>query len=187
MYDKLAPCLGCGITGEEKPRPSKDELCWDCREAIKIGVDIIKNQKRDAGKFTSIQISPYYMQFLEGKRPKNQKRLEQFPHISDENHWGKNKGVMAGSSKDVSNKFQAMLMELNAGKRPTNNNYRMDDAHHDQIYYIPANLADKLADFINALSVYCNIIADEEFARGKQLLVNLNEGSLTLKELEARK
>jgi hypothetical protein len=37
MYEGKQPCAGCGRTGTENPRRSKDGLCSDCAEALKIG------------------------------------------------------------------------------------------------------------------------------------------------------
>ncbi len=37
MYQGKEICQGCSRPGTEKPRYSKDELCQDCKESIKLG------------------------------------------------------------------------------------------------------------------------------------------------------
>jgi hypothetical protein len=53
LYKGNAPCLGCGRTGEERPRYSKDSLCPDCQAALEIGKTIVKEKELDR-KFYSM-------------------------------------------------------------------------------------------------------------------------------------
>ena len=45
LYEGTAPCPGCGRTGEQKARPSKDSLCSDCQNQLEIGRAICKERK----------------------------------------------------------------------------------------------------------------------------------------------
>ena len=47
MYKGNAPCLGCGKTGEEKPRHSKDSLCYDCIDLLNIGRATFQEKERE--------------------------------------------------------------------------------------------------------------------------------------------
>ncbi len=42
-YEGKQPCAGCGKSGEDKPRASKDELCEDCKTHIIIGRELKKD------------------------------------------------------------------------------------------------------------------------------------------------
>lgn len=42
MYEGAAPCPGCGKPGSEKARNSKDGLCYDCEQAIRLGYNLIE-------------------------------------------------------------------------------------------------------------------------------------------------
>lgn len=44
LYEGNQPCAGCGRTGKEKPRNSKDGLCHECREALILGRSMIKER-----------------------------------------------------------------------------------------------------------------------------------------------
>lgn len=44
MYEGNAPCPGCGRTGQEKPRTSKDGLCYDCQHQLEIGRSVAKER-----------------------------------------------------------------------------------------------------------------------------------------------
>ena len=44
LYEGTAPCPGCGRTGEEVARRSKDSLCHDCMNALEIGKAIVKER-----------------------------------------------------------------------------------------------------------------------------------------------
>ena len=47
MYEGDKPCPGCGRTGKEEPRQSKDGLCRDCQESLRIGKAIVKEHELD--------------------------------------------------------------------------------------------------------------------------------------------
>ena len=44
MYKGKLPCIGCGKSGEEAHRQSKDCLCEDCENSLKIGRAIVKER-----------------------------------------------------------------------------------------------------------------------------------------------
>lgn len=52
LYKGKVPCAGCGRTGEEKPRYSKDSLCMDCQQALEIGRAIAKDRNRGRGFYS---------------------------------------------------------------------------------------------------------------------------------------
>lgn len=51
LYEGSAPCPGCGRTGEEALRVSKDSLCYDCAMALSIGRAIVKERNLDRNHY----------------------------------------------------------------------------------------------------------------------------------------
>ena len=51
FYEGSAPCPGCGRTGEDVPRKSKDSLCYDCEMALSIGRAIVKERNLDRNHY----------------------------------------------------------------------------------------------------------------------------------------
>lgn len=47
LYEGNAPCPGCGMTGKQKARPSKESLCHDCQNQLEIGRAICKERALD--------------------------------------------------------------------------------------------------------------------------------------------
>ena len=44
MYEGKEPCPGCGRTGEQVARVSKNTLCYDCMEKLKLGDSLAKEK-----------------------------------------------------------------------------------------------------------------------------------------------
>lgn len=51
MYNGKLRCPGCGRTGEEAPRQSKDCLCKDCENALKIGLAVVKERNLESKSY----------------------------------------------------------------------------------------------------------------------------------------
>jgi len=51
MYKGKITCIGCGKTGEEAPRKSKDCLCDDCENSLKIGRAIVKERNLESKSY----------------------------------------------------------------------------------------------------------------------------------------
>jgi len=189
MYYGKNPCLGCGRTGEERHRGMKDQLCWDCQEAIKAGYDVIKNKKRNEEEFASVTIANYSFRFLQTELPGPARKMpDKMPYVADGFEQDKKKDKdYPGSSRELLDAFANILQELNHGERPVKKRYWMEESWHENTYYIKKGIAKQIYDFVLCLSRYCNRIKREEFERGKNLLISLNSGEITLGELEGRR
>lgn len=44
FYKGSVPCPGCGKTGEQQPRESKDALCYECQQHVSIGRALAKEK-----------------------------------------------------------------------------------------------------------------------------------------------
>lgn len=61
LYKGAAPCPGCGRTGEEVARSSKDSLCNDCMNTLKIGRVIVKERNLDRKYFLMDDLTKGFM------------------------------------------------------------------------------------------------------------------------------
>lgn len=59
MYEGKEPCPGCGRSGEDNPRSGKNELCYDCKEALRIGKALVRerNLERNWYKLDELMIA----------------------------------------------------------------------------------------------------------------------------------
>lgn len=61
LYKGTAPCPGCGRTGEEVARSSKESLCYDCIDTLKIGRTIVKERNLDRKRFLMDDLTTGFM------------------------------------------------------------------------------------------------------------------------------
>lgn len=61
IYKGTAPCPGCGRTGEEVARSSKESLCYDCIDTLKIGRTIVKERNLDRKCFLMDDLTTGFM------------------------------------------------------------------------------------------------------------------------------
>lgn len=61
LYKGTAPCPGCGRPGTEVPRQSKDGLCLGCTELLNIGRQLRKEQKLDRDYFLMDDLTTGFM------------------------------------------------------------------------------------------------------------------------------
>ena len=61
LYKGKNPCPGCGRTGEEHPRFSKDGLCMECAEALKIGKALIEERNLERGSYCLEELTKAFL------------------------------------------------------------------------------------------------------------------------------
>lgn len=61
IYKGKVPCLGCGRTGEEHPRFSKDGLCTECAEALEIGKALIAERNLERGSYCLEELTKAFL------------------------------------------------------------------------------------------------------------------------------
>lgn len=76
LYRGKQPCVGCGRTGEEKPRYYKDCLCPDCQRQLKLGKEVEKFYGVEHSTVTIPELSRVEMQWY--KIPFIQTALQKF-------------------------------------------------------------------------------------------------------------
>lgn len=182
LYQGKQPCVGCGKTGEENPRPYKDKLCYDCAQIFEIGRAVVQDFTREFGTYKSDEFTVCSMKWYSIRSIEMdfaiRKLLHSFSHLDK-------KYVKNGS----------MLQKI----------YGNSDAITSQeIYVLPVEIynaakelcgvTDKLAISIeNEKRIYReqlnqelieqkNQIYNEGVEHGRNLLMQLNNGEIGVNE-----
>ena len=61
MYKGKEKCAGCGRTGEEKWRFSKDSLCHDCQDTLNIGRALVREKNLDRKNYNMDELMTAFM------------------------------------------------------------------------------------------------------------------------------
>lgn len=61
MYKGKEKCAGCGKTGEERWRLSKDSLCYDCQNTFSIGRALVKEKNLDRKNYNMDELMTVFM------------------------------------------------------------------------------------------------------------------------------
>ena len=61
MYKGKEPCAGCGKTGEERWRFSKNSLCHQCQDTLAIGRSLIQERSLERGFFNMDELMTAFM------------------------------------------------------------------------------------------------------------------------------
>ena len=77
LYKGKEPCLGCGRTGEEKPRYSKDCLCPDCQDTLNIGRTLVKEKNLDRKNYNMDELMTAFMTWYAVPVPEIDKALRE--------------------------------------------------------------------------------------------------------------
>lgn len=206
MYKGKAPCPGCARTGEEYPRESKASLCWDCKDALRHGRRVLEVQKAMDGVFVRVRIRPRAFQYVYSSREtgtvewdKNQEfdRLMRDALTSVSEYFALQK-VKVTDPQDI------------PGFRPedyglftftANNNWR------DDVFILPLEIAESWCRLFSLVYEVAKVnwtafkgmeqeirskvhqavvgeknkIYNEGVDHGRNLLIQLNEGDITMK------
>lgn len=65
FYEGKEPCPGCGRTGELVARKSKNSLCYDCENTLRIGQAIVKERNLDKNYYRMDDLRIGYLTWYE--------------------------------------------------------------------------------------------------------------------------
>ena len=183
MYKGKLPCIGCGKSGEEAPRKSKDCLCEDCENSLKIGRAIVrernlksKNYCLDEFKIGSIK----WYTYIENVEKALINLLNTFSQYKDKNHiWGfreqlySNKLVSTlGASHEVILPTETFETEKELCKALKEVNDDLEKKRQTYKAVLDKELAEKK-----------NEIYNDGVRYGRNLLVQLNNGEIAPNEI----
>ncbi len=177
MYKGKEICQGCKTSGEINPREVKDSLCKKCNEALKLG--------------RSIEFE----------------NTTQYTRVKD---WYHGFATIEFEDKLLDDLATDLLKSLDNKDAEASNSmdFPRSQPHGFVFYKIPTNIATSLKVFLTGLNgkikeirkskedaeLYAkeavkeerNKIYNEGVSKGRQLLVQLNSGEITLSDLEKK-
>ena len=194
MYKGKLPCIGCGKTGEEAPRKSKDCLCEDCENSLKIGRAIVRERNLESKNycFDEFKIGSLKWYTYTGDIENALiNLLNTFSQFKDTNKiWGfgnplySNKLVSnLGASHEViiptetfeaAKKLCEVLKEVNDDLEEKRRTYKA---------VLDKELAEEKNQLYKELAAEKNKIYNDGVRYGRNLLVQLNNGEIAPNEI----
>ena len=198
-YTGPKPCPGCSRSGKEEPRGAVDELCHDCKKLIELGKGVMAEKPDD---YSSVTMQPYSFGPLEysvdSEKPNYRGGRDYFKtehpvYVTDDNFGSKKKNAndnIPGSSRDLLDKFQALLKSIDQGKKASENlKYHMrgkDCFYGRDTVYLHTDTALAVFNLVDAMARWSNRIQKQAYSEGKDLLFGLASGDMTVKEFNER-
>ncbi len=179
FYEGDKPCPGCGRTGRQVARISKDDLCDDCKTALKIGKTIIKERElqRDLYRIPELkraQISWYAVPIKEIEFSLK-KLLESFSRF-DSRFASYNTEFFGRPEYSCGqHNFVLPTVTYESAKELTENIIRFCNQLNEEKRTYKKELDEQLAEQKNE-------IFNAGVAKGRNLLLQLNRGEVTLEE-----
>ena len=191
IYKGKEPCHGCGRSGEEAPRLSKNGLCHDCTEALNIGRSLIKERNLERRMYVLDDIMKSHLQWysipVSEVHAALKNLLKTFSMFDERNASNRSEIVQddylagradSGTSSDT---IVIPVVTFDAAKRLTT---VLED--------ICWKLEKERRDFKEEIAEQCrkelheekNRIYNEGVRHGRNLLMQLNSGEITLSDFE---
>jgi len=174
-YKGKAVCVGCKLSGEENPRIAKDELCNSCKRLLELG----KGVKENSDGYSIIQLGRWNIHHAALKKEDRPDKFNFYQGTGNPYYVGND------ISGNLCITFNNLMKTIDAGEKDKIE-YRVFMKEHGETIFVKTETALAYYEFIKSLVIYSRAIAETEFKRGKQLLIGLNNGTLTLKDFEER-
>lgn len=183
-YTGKAPCPGCGRTGEERARDSKDCLCRECQTELEIGRALCKERGLERKDYKLEELCgarvKYHLLYEDGFNDKLIKLLKTFSafdvnRVAEWRQEGLIKTSEGGSDKtfalpvctyEAAKDFAECVQQISREIADNRKNYREE---------IKKQAEAELAEQKNA-------IYNEGIAHGRNLLLQLNNNEITADE-----
>lgn len=194
MYKGKLPCIGCGKTGEEVPRLSKECLCKDCEAVLKIGLAVVKERNLESKNYcidefkvgkikwytytddvenALIELLNTFSQFKETNK------IWGFPEPLYFNKLASNLGnshevVLPTETFEAAKRLCEVLKDLNDDLEEKRKSYKA---------VLDKELAEKRNKLYKELAEEKNKIYNDGVRYGRNLLVQLNNGEIAPNEI----
>ena len=188
FYEGNAPCPGCGRTGEEVPRKSKDSLCYDCAMALSIGRAIVKERNLDRNHYNMDDLRIGQMTWntipirsVESALDDLLRTFSQFDQNRVSMKGGFSESRLAGRADAVTAHDSFVLPDItfDAAKKLCGALkdvcWELEDARNNYKKELDEQLRQQKNDIFN-----------EGVAYGRNLLFQLNNGEITADEINKR-
>lgn len=185
-YEGSAPCLGCGRTGEQVARSAKDALCRDCQEQLRIGRAISQERQLERHYYKMddlivAELTWYTIPVAEiDKKLRNLLRTFSVFDSRNANYASGNERCLAGrlEATTARDAFVLPRVTLDAAKE-------LCGALKDACWDLKEQRENYRKELDAQLADQKNEIFNQGVARGRNLLLQLNSGEITLQEFQA--
>lgn len=185
-YEGSAPCPGCGRTGEQVARKAKDALCHDCQEQLRIGRAIAQERQLERNYYKmediiNAELTWYTIPIAEiDKKLRN--LLWTFSVFDSRNasYIPSNEGCLAGriEATTARDRFVLPRVTLDAAKE-------LCGALKDACWDLKEQRENYRKELDAQLADQKNEIFNQGVARGRNLLMQLNRGEVSLQDFQA--
>jgi len=181
LYEGSAPCPGCGRTGEETPRVSKESLCYDCKMALSIGRAIVKERNLDRNHYCMDDLRIGQMTWYTISIPSVESALDEllktFSQFDQERviiKEGFAASQLAGKTDGLTSRDNFILPDItfNAAKK-------LCEALKNVCLELRKDRDNYKKELDTKLKEERNRIYNEGVAHGRNLLFQLNNGEIT--------
>lgn len=181
-YEGKAPCPGCGKTGEEKPRGSKDGLCYDCTHQLAIGRAISEERDLPRNYYRLEELCIGEMTWYTIRVPELEHAvidlLQTFSQFDEKYAMYCHNHVLAGRIDAAICRHRIVLPErtFEAAKK-------LCEVLREAASQLIKERDSFMAELYTKLAEQKSAIFNEGVKKGRNLLAQLNAGEITLDEL----
>lgn len=187
IYRGNKPCPGCGLTGAEKPRLSKDGLCHECRQHIRIGKELCEERSLERKYYILDDLRTGYMTWYQIHDKKIdtclRELLKTFSRFDQRyaGDYARQETMLAGSAGSGTSHdgFVLPAITFEAAK----NLCKAVEEAAGELAFERNNYKKELE---SELAKQKNDIYNEGVAHGRNLLFALNNGEITLDDFAKR-
>lgn len=185
-YEGSAPCPGCGRTGEQVARKAKDALCHDCQEQLRIGRAIAQERQLERNYYKMEDIIDAELTWYTIPVAEIDKKLRNllwtFSVFDSRNasYIPSNEGCLAGriEATTARDRFVLPRVTLDAAKE-------LCGALKDACWDLKEQRENYRKELDAQLADQKNEIFNQGVARGRNLLMQLNRGEVSLQDFQA--
>lgn len=190
-YKGKEPCAGCGITGSDKLRRNKFDLCRDCEDLLRLGKKAKAQNEKDLDIYISVYSFQKSMPYLrweineDGKRSRVEMCYEHnkgLEYIS-----GAFMELRPGDTDRLNASVNAFLETIsNMAANPISTTSMTCEDGHRRIFKIPVAQARAFFEMWKQIAAHEQIVKTKHYERGKNLLIGLANGEMTIKEFNEK-
>ncbi len=183
-YTGKKPCSGCGKTGEEQIRWSVDSLCRPCKEIMKAGKLALQEKENDEDEFVSISVPMYSVgsfKLFEKIKGVASRMLDKTSEYQSGFSYVSDLDIKEGSSKNVGVALRELFGLLQVTNREADNLAITSNEGH-YYFVLPKNTAMAFFNLWKEIEAHERFLTKQSYNDGKNLLVGLASGSMTMNE-----
>lgn len=189
MYQGKEICQGCGKTGKEQWRSSKNELCRSCKNQLEAGKQAIQQAQQISEEYIRFDKIAANARYVDWVYNSGNIREPAYPFGKGFKYlttggFGKR---LIGNSEDVVNALNKLLYFVhNPRAIVSDNEFIKSDNATGGSYRVPKHYARVIFRILSALSYYSRRLDRESYERGTDLLTGLASGEYSIDQFNAK-